>query len=1128
MLDFPDTPSLYSTYTSAGMSWTWDGSKWEATGVSAVAGGPFLPLAGGTMAGMIVLYPTWPSLDLHAASKVYVDQAILAITAGVTYLPITGGNLTGPISVAGSVTTTGSNAIFVFQDRTGTNPWGWYASGNIARLWSGSVGDRTTIDNSGNLVTTGDVTGNNLNLRNNYVTFIGNVGGTVGPYLYADASNVIARIGVNNGGFFVQDSAGNNRYSFNQSGLAQAGAYHYFAGGSGAVNSFGGPFIYSDASNTVLHLGTGNQAVLFQDTSGVNRHTFSSAGAATHGGSLRTGSDVFVGGSNLYLSGAGAGAPGPRVASDNNNMWFQLSNTSGNWFFYDSAGNNRFQLDAGGNVYTGSLRIWGGGDWGVSTGQGSFTSRYWRFQVNPGDEGSAGSISYRTFDGGALCIVGAGTAGGNRAIHLWDNVIVDRNLSVLGSLNISGSVNPILPALGAGAGNEVMGQRLLTTTANQDAIEFLWHRTANDNGWGTADFYIRRNVDNSNAQTSIIFGGQPYFQVLNQGGWRISIDTVNQSYRLPSGNGGFYWYEQGGGQVMLLDRNGSITIRGEISSSTGSLHAPGHLYLGGQYLCLNGSGGGGPHYYGDGTNLIARLGSGNGAFYMQDTGGTSRSWLDSAGTLVTTGTGNSGQLRMSPFTSGTQYGSFWRNDGSSTYLLLTNNNDAFGTWNGLRPFTVNNSNGNVSMSNGLWVNNSNSSQGVWVQNANGDALHIYDDGAPHLETTGNTLYINYLTGAATYMGGSLNVSDFYSRQNLNCAGDIYHAGAFVYFANASGGWNGGPLVYGDGNWLIVKCGGGNAGFEARNWNNSRIFHADGGGNIDWPGSSSCGGNISASGSLYVWDVHAGSGVFVNGLLVVNNGGWLWTGAPFHTDSTIQASGDVQVGGSLYVGGLQAYNNGGWFFFANGLQANALYSRGDIWNAGNIISGNNLYVNGSILQCNNINCNNDVASNGVFRCSTLAYGGPRGARVENWSGSGWDSMSFAIGGGYFQVSPDRGQSGIYLNWDNSWSDARLKTNIRDSEIDALGALCAVPVRAFEWGELGRRLLPHRADHPVVCGLVAQELEEAIPYAVEVLSLAGQIISDDGLRQINHTHLTAYFIRSIQQLTERIATLEARLS
>ena len=39
-----------------------------------------------------------------------------------------------------------------------------------------------------------------------------------------------------------------------------------------------------------------------------------------------------------------------------------------------------------------------------------------------------------------------------------------------------------------------------------------------------------------------------------------------------------------------------------------------------------------------------------------------------------------------------------RNDGSSTYFLLTNKGDAFGTWNSLRPLTINNATGDISCS----------------------------------------------------------------------------------------------------------------------------------------------------------------------------------------------------------------------------------------------------------------------------------------------------------------------------------------------------------------------------------------------------------------------------------------------
>ncbi|MDA6140875.1 tail fiber protein [Escherichia coli] len=49
------------------------------------------------------------------------------------------------------------------------------------------------------------------------------------------------------------------------------------------------------------------------------------------------------------------------------------------------------------------------------------------------------------------------------------------------------------------------------------------------------------------------------------------------------------------------------------------------------------------------------------------------------------------------------YGFFIRNDGGSTYLMLTASGDKFGTWSGLRPLTINNANGGVSMGHGLSV-----------------------------------------------------------------------------------------------------------------------------------------------------------------------------------------------------------------------------------------------------------------------------------------------------------------------------------------------------------------------------------------------------------------------------------------
>ncbi|MAS87489.1 MAG: hypothetical protein CMH30_05890, partial [Micavibrio sp.] len=64
------------------------------------------------------------------------------------------------------------------------------------------------------------------------------------------------------------------------------------------------------------------------------------------------------------------------------------------------------------------------------------------------------------------------------------------------------------------------------------------------------------------------------------------------------------------------------------------------------------------------------------------------------GNLSTTGefiSTNSNQFRMVQG----NYGVFFRNDGTNTYLLLTTSGDQYGGWNSLRPFSINNSSGDV-------------------------------------------------------------------------------------------------------------------------------------------------------------------------------------------------------------------------------------------------------------------------------------------------------------------------------------------------------------------------------------------------------------------------------------------------
>ena len=58
------------------------------------------------------------------------------------------------------------------------------------------------------------------------------------------------------------------------------------------------------------------------------------------------------------------------------------------------------------------------------------------------------------------------------------------------------------------------------------------------------------------------------------------------------------------------------------------------------------------------------------------------------------GQGSYGQFRAI----GGNYGFIVRNDGTNTYFLLTASGDQYGTWNSLRPMSINNANGNVTCS----------------------------------------------------------------------------------------------------------------------------------------------------------------------------------------------------------------------------------------------------------------------------------------------------------------------------------------------------------------------------------------------------------------------------------------------
>lgn len=95
------------------------------------------------------------------------------------------------------------------------------------------------------------------------------------------------------------------------------------------------------------------------------------------------------------------------------------------------------------------------------------------------------------------------------------------------------------------------------------------------------------------------------------------------------------------------------------------------------------------------------------------------------------------------------------------------------------------------------------------------------------------------------------------------------------------------------------------------------------------------------------------------------------------------------------------------------------------------------------------------------------------------------------------------------YNDSASDVRLKKNFENCEVDALDAVCKMPVCSFDWKESG-------VHQPL--GLVADDLEKIDP----LLALGGGYNEDGSInvKQIDRLLLTEYAIKAIQELSAKV--------
>lgn len=551
--------------------------------------------------------------------------------------------------------------------------------------------------------------------------------------------------------------------------------------------------------------------------------------------------------------------------------------------------------------------------------------------------------------------------------------------------------------------------------------------------------------------------------------------------------------------------------------------------------------------------------------------------------ISTLGNGNYGGLRLT----GGNYGTMFRNDGSNFYILLTASGDPLGTWNTLRPFRIGLVDGMVAMGHGLQIQGGTDpgpASGSWFGTRRWRMMQFSGDEASAGVIDYGFINANALSivGKGTAINNrSVIIYDNLTVQNATIQAALTVTGSIV--AADLRATNGHVWLHSTTNnvdWCWYVDGDMLRAFRS----SGDLFHIDNGGNtwcagesyavhslatagylwlngVQWsnnsgrmytPNDIQCGGGIlignavwwyNSSGNMrsdnYVsvgdfyssGNVNTAGHLILNGVHFWNNGGWLYSGSGFYSANQIRsdvggtaiyaAGGDVIAAGVVGFGGMYWQNNGGYAWCPW-----SVHSGGGILADGGITSQGRLTCNGDFVLAQNYNAGNDIAANGVFRRSSLAFGGARGARIEMWGGYS-DYAIFALESG----GPNGGQfdfqdgSTVWYIYATGVSDVRLKKNIRDTNIDALAAILATPVRAFEWNELGHRQMPGAIDRPI--GFVAQELEATMPDTVFKLGNGKEFNRLEDTKTVSTEQIVPYLFRAIQQMAGRIEALEAEL-
>jgi hypothetical protein len=308
-----------------------------------------------------------------------------------------------------------------------------------------------------------------------------------------------------------------------------------------------------------------------------------------------------------------------------------------------------------------------------------------------------------------------------------------------------------------------------------------------------------------------------------------------------------------------------------------------------------------------------------------------------------------------------------------------------------------------------------------------------------------------------------------------------------------------------------------------------------GGTRDWSCGCLPGGNFAIadeSAAQIRWQIDTNGNITVFQSQTVNANLYVNGGQSVSNGLTVYGSINIASGGLAVNGPEYAYNG---LSVWNGLAVNSgdYNGNGSIYVPGNIqggyvVSTGDVHANGSLSAGNSI----AVSNNGSIGAHLTAGNG----FCLGGSGFNFDYTWSAPIGNHMQFA---GGLGIYAQFFSAYSDQEVKQNIGEVDRDALAAIR--PIKFFQY-DIPRttpqgQITDDRAH--VTTGLLAQQVRESFPDAVVETEQPVTFYPDhpetgevecgwdtQPVLALDLVTMLAYSMRAIQQLAERIESLEAK--